>query len=41
VIDVYFYAPRAGAAPVATHVDSRTPDGRNAELNSCVEALRR
>ena len=41
VIDIYFYAPRAGAAPVATHVDSRTPDGRSAELNSCVEALRR
>lgn len=41
VIDVYFYAPRAGAAPVATHVDARTPDGRNAELNSCVETLRR
>ncbi|MBL8649874.1 MAG: hypothetical protein JNL35_05660 [Sphingopyxis sp.] len=41
VIDIYFYAPRAGAPPVATHVDSRTPDGRNAELTSCVEALRR
>lgn len=41
VIDIYFYAPRAGAAPVATHVDARTPDGRNAELNSCAETLRR
>ena len=41
VIDIYFYAPRAGANPVATHVDARTPDGRNAEPNSCVEALRR
>lgn len=41
VIDIYFYAPRAGANPVATHVDARTPDGRNAELNSCVETLRR
>src|SRR3546814_8937291 len=28
-LDVYFYAPRAGANPVATHVDARTPDGRN------------
>lgn len=41
VIDIYFYAPRAGAAPVATHVDARTPDGRNAELSSCAETLRR
>lgn len=41
VMDVYFYAPRAGADPVATHVDARTPDGRNAEVNSCAEALRR
>ncbi|MGH6650360.1 MAG: hypothetical protein ACREB7_04430 [Sphingopyxis sp.] len=41
VIDIYFYAPRAGASPVATHVDARTPDGRNAELGSCVETLRR
>lgn len=41
VIDIYFYAPRAGANPVATHVDARTPDGRNAEVNSCAEALRR
>ncbi|MFZ5726468.1 MAG: hypothetical protein ACOY4C_08640 [Pseudomonadota bacterium] len=41
VLDIYFYAPRAGANPVATHVDARTPDGRNAEVNSCAEALRR
>lgn len=41
VIDIYYYAPRAGAQPVATHVDARTPDGRSAELNSCVETLRR
>jgi hypothetical protein len=41
VIDIYYYAPRAGAPPVATHVDARTPDGRSAELNSCVETLRR
>lgn len=41
VIDIYFYAPRAGADAVATHVDARTPDGRNAEPESCVAALRR
>ncbi|HMO76163.1 MAG TPA: hypothetical protein PKD99_05335 [Sphingopyxis sp.] len=41
VLDIYFYAPRAGADPVATHVDARTPDGRNAEVNSCADALRR
>lgn len=41
VIDIYFYAPRAGTDAVATHVDARTPDGRNAEPESCVAALRR
>ena len=40
-LDVYFYAPRAGADPVATHVDARTADGRNAEVNSCAQSLRR
>lgn len=41
ILDVYYYAPRQGAAPVATHVDARTPDGRNAEIASCIDALRR
>lgn len=41
ILDVYFYAPRAGANPVATHVDARTPDGRNAEVNSCAQSLQR
>ena len=40
-LDVYFYVPRAGASPVATHVDARTPDGRNAEVNSCAQSLQR
>lgn len=40
-LDVYFYAPRAGASPVATHVDARTPDGRNAEVNGCAQSLQR
>lgn len=41
ILDIYFYPARAGAEPVATHVDARTPDGRNAEVNSCAAALRR
>ena len=41
ILDVYFYAPRAGTNPVATHVDARTPDGRNADVNSCAQALQR
>ena len=40
-LDIYFYAARAGAAPVATHVDARTPDGRDAEVNGCANTLRR
>lgn len=40
-LDIYFYSARAGAAPVATHVDARTPDGRDAEVNGCANALRR
>ena len=41
ILDIYFYAPRAGASPVATHVDARTPDGRNAEVNSCAQSFQR
>lgn len=41
ILDIYFYAPRAGANPVATHVDARTPDGRNAEVNSCAQSFQR
>ena len=41
ILDVFFYARRAGAVQVATHVDARTPDGRNAEVDSCAQALRR
>jgi hypothetical protein len=40
-IDVYYYAPRAGAAPVATHVDARLPDGRDTNVTGCIEALQR
>ena len=41
VLDVYFYPPSAGAAPVATHVDARSPDGRDVEINRCAESVRR
>lgn len=41
LLDVYLYAPRPGAQAVATHVDARTPEGRSAEVNSCINALRR
>lgn len=41
ILDIYYYAPRQGAEPVATHVDARTPEGRDANVDSCVNALRR
>ncbi len=41
ILDIYYYAPRQGADPLATHVDARTPDGRDANVPSCIEALRR
>jgi hypothetical protein len=41
IIDVYLYPPASGKTPVATYVAARTPDGRDAERNSCIGALRR
>lgn len=41
ILDIYYYAPRQGADPLATHVDARTPDGRDANVPSCIEALRK
>ena len=41
ILDIYYYAPKAGAEPIATHADARTPDGRDANVDSCVNALRR
>ncbi|MEL0154878.1 hypothetical protein [Sphingopyxis sp.] len=41
VLDVYYYAQRSGAEALATHVDARTPDGRDANIDSCIAALRR
>ena len=41
ILDIYYYAPKQGADALATHVDARTPDGRDANVPSCIEALRR
>ena len=41
ILDIYYYAPKQGAEQVATHVDARTPEGRDANVDSCVNALRR
>jgi hypothetical protein len=39
VVDVYFYAPRAQAEPVATHIDARGTDGRDADRTYCLGAM--
>lgn len=41
ILDIYYYAPKAGADALATHVDARTPDGRDVNVPGCIEALRR
>lgn len=41
ILDVYLYPNRAGAEPVATHVDARLPDGRGTDVNGCAQSLRR
>ncbi|PQM28897.1 hypothetical protein CVO77_10820 [Sphingopyxis lindanitolerans] len=41
ILDIYYYAPKQGAEPIATYVDARTPDGRDANVDSCITALRR
>ncbi len=41
VLDAYLYAPRNGAEPVVTHIDTRSPDGADVERNACIAALRR
>ena len=40
ILDVYFYPPAQGQAPLATYTTARVPDGRDAERNSCISALR-
>lgn len=41
VLDAYLYAPRAGAGPVVTHVDTRAPDGSDVDQAACVATLAR
>lgn len=40
VLDAYLYAPAEGQDPVVTYVSTRVADGRDAERNSCITALR-
>ena len=40
ILDVYLYAPADGETPVAVYTAARVPDGRDAERNSCITALR-
>jgi hypothetical protein len=39
VVDVYFYAPRPNVDAVATHIDARGIDGRDADRAYCLGAL--
>lgn len=41
VIDAYLYAPRAGADPVVTHIDTRAPDGADVARDACIATLPR
>ena len=41
VLDAYLYAPRQGAEPVVTHVDTRTREGEDVDIARCMSALQR
>ena len=41
ILDAYLYAPRQGAEPVVTHIDTRAPDGAAVDRAECIRALRR
>jgi len=41
ILDVYYYAPKRDAKPLATHVDARAPDGRDVDVDRCIAALQR
>jgi hypothetical protein len=41
ILDAYLYPPTKGRAPIVTYVAARTLDGKDAERNSCIGALRR
>ena len=40
ILDVYLYAQANGTTPIAVYTTARVPDGRDAERNSCITALR-
>lgn len=40
ILDVYFYAPQQGGTRVATHIDARSTDGRDAGTDGCITALK-
>ena len=40
ILDAYLYATDTGRDPVVTYVAARVADGREAERNSCISALR-
>ena len=41
VLDAYLYAPRAGAEPVVTHIDTRSPEGTDVARDACIATLPR
>ncbi len=41
ILDAYLYPPSRGREPVVTYIAARTPDGKDAERQSCVSALAR
>ncbi|HZG45086.1 MAG TPA: hypothetical protein VEZ41_02300, partial [Allosphingosinicella sp.] len=41
VLDAYLYPPRERGEAVVTHVDARSPDGRDADRTGCIASLRR
>jgi len=40
ILDTYLYAPAEGKEPVVSFLAARVADGRDAERNSCISALR-
>ena len=41
VLDAYLYPPRERGEALVTHVDARSPDGRDADRTACIAALRK
>lgn len=41
VLDAYLYPPEGRGEPIALHVDTRLPDGRDTDRDSCLAHLRR